>query len=97
MDVVQKAYGPDDLLVYGSLYVPDHPKAEGNPYFQEENWTEGLIVIKGKSFRIDSKSPINPEVDAESLGHSPFIFEVIPAILRFGTGSITDQQNVQIS
>jgi hypothetical protein len=27
IDVAQKAYGPDDLLVNGSLYVPDHPKA----------------------------------------------------------------------
>jgi hypothetical protein len=46
----QVLYGPDDLLVNGSLYVPDHPKAEGNPYFQEEKWTHGKIVIIGKSF-----------------------------------------------
>jgi hypothetical protein len=50
MDVVHKAYGPDDLLVNGSLYVPDHLKAEGNPYFQEEKWAHGKIVIIGKSF-----------------------------------------------
>jgi hypothetical protein len=50
IDVAQKAYGPDDLLVNGSLYVPDHPRAEGNPYFQEEKWAHGKIVIIGKPF-----------------------------------------------
>jgi hypothetical protein len=84
IDAAQKAYGPDDLLVKGSLYVPDHPEAEGNPYFQEEEWTECLIVIKGKSFTIDSKAPINLEVDGESLGHSPFIFEGIPQFSGLG-------------
>jgi hypothetical protein len=46
----QKIYGPDDLLVNGRLYIPDHLKAEGNPYFEEEKWTTGRIIIKGKSF-----------------------------------------------
>jgi hypothetical protein len=50
IDAAQKAYGPDDLLVNGSLYVPDHLKAEGNPYFQEEKWAHGKIVIMGKPF-----------------------------------------------
>jgi hypothetical protein len=50
IEVAQKAYGPDDLLVNGSLYVPDHPRAEGNPYFQEEKWAYGKIIIIGKSF-----------------------------------------------
>ena len=48
-------------------------------------------TFQGKSFRIDSKPAINLEVDGESLGHSPFTFEVIPASLRVVTGSIPDQ------
>jgi diacylglycerol kinase (ATP) len=39
-------------------------------------------TFQGKSFRIDSKPAIKLEVDGESLGHSPFAFDVIPASIR---------------
>ena len=48
--VANQFYGPDDLLVNGSLYIQEHPRAEGNPYFQEEKWAHGKLVINGKSF-----------------------------------------------
>jgi diacylglycerol kinase (ATP) len=48
-------------------------------------------TFQGKSFRIDSKPAINLEVDGESLGHSPFRFEVIPSSLRVVTGRTLDQ------
>ena len=50
LDVAYQFYGPDDLLVNGSLYIQEHPRAEGNPYFQEEKWAHGKLVINGKSF-----------------------------------------------
>jgi len=48
-------------------------------------------TFQGKSITIDSKPAINLEVDGESLGHSPFTFEVIPSSLRVVTGMIPDQ------
>jgi len=50
VDISEIIYGPDDLLVNGKLYIPTHPRAEGNPYFQEDNWDSGSIIIKGKTF-----------------------------------------------
>jgi hypothetical protein len=50
LGVAQNAYGPDDLLVNGSLYIPGHPRAEESPYFRDERWTHGRIVIGGKTF-----------------------------------------------
>lgn len=44
-------------------------------------------TFRGKSFRIESTPSINLEVDGESLGHSPFIFELVPLSLRVVTGS----------
>ncbi len=44
-------------------------------------------TFQGKTFRIDSKPPINLEADGESLGHSPFIFDLIPESLRVVIGS----------
>jgi YegS/Rv2252/BmrU family lipid kinase len=43
-------------------------------------------TFKGKSFRIDSSPSINLEVDGESLGHSPFTFEIVPKSLRVVVG-----------
>lgn len=36
----------------------------------------------GKTFQISSEPPISLEADGESLGHSPFTFEIIPKSLR---------------
>jgi YegS/Rv2252/BmrU family lipid kinase len=51
--------------------LPEHPK---------------VMTLKGKSFRISSQPEIKLEVDGESLGHSPFVFEVIPKSLKMIVG-----------
>lgn len=50
-ELIQQIYGPDDLLVNGTMYIPERPRAEANPYFQEENWIFGNITIGGKLFQ----------------------------------------------
>lgn len=50
IEFTQKAYGPDDLLKNGRIFIPEHPGAIGNPYFQDYNRTIGRIVISGKVF-----------------------------------------------
>ncbi len=40
-------YGPDEMLENGRLYIPDHPKARGNPYFTDSEWKEGSLIVKG--------------------------------------------------
>ncbi len=43
-------------------------------------------TYKGKSIFIDSEKPIHLETDGESLGHSPFSFEIIPRSIRVLVG-----------
>ena len=43
-------------------------------------------TYRGASIQIESDPPINLEVDGESLGHSPFQFEIIPGSLRVVVG-----------
>ncbi|MBN2174566.1 MAG: diacylglycerol kinase family lipid kinase [Bacteroidales bacterium] len=52
--------------------LPDHPK---------------VITFKGKTFSIHSDPEISLEVDGESLGHSPFKFEIIPLGLKMVIGN----------
>lgn len=58
--------------LYNGSFV-NHPKVE---------------TFTGKKFRIVSDPVIKIEVDGESLGHSPFEFEIIPRCLRMITGSL---------
>jgi YegS/Rv2252/BmrU family lipid kinase len=44
-------------------------------------------TFRGKSFRIESNPPINLEADGESLGHSPFTFDLVAGSLRIVIGS----------
>jgi YegS/Rv2252/BmrU family lipid kinase len=46
-----------------------------------------VSTYRGKSFRIRSGGKIFLEADGESLGHSPFTFEIIPGSLRVITGN----------
>ena len=48
-------------------------------------------TFQATSYTIESRPNINLEVDGESLGHSPFIFEVIPKCLRVVVGISPDQ------
>lgn len=43
-------------------------------------------TYSGSSFQITSEPTINLEVDGESLGHSPFTFEIIPKSLKVVVG-----------
>ncbi|MEI6454985.1 MAG: diacylglycerol kinase family protein [bacterium] len=44
-------------------------------------------TFRGKNIRIRSTDKIYLEADGESLGHTPFTFEIIPTILRVVTGN----------
>ncbi len=44
-------------------------------------------TFRGKSVRIRSTARIYLEADGESLGHSPFVFEMLPRSLRVVTGN----------
>lgn len=41
---------------------------------------------RGKSIFIDSEPVIHLETDGESLGHSPFTFDIIPGSIKVLTG-----------
>jgi diacylglycerol kinase (ATP) len=45
-------------------------------------------TLTSDRFQIESDPPIYLEADGESLGHSPFTFEIIPRSLRVITGSL---------
>ncbi|MBM3435065.1 MAG: diacylglycerol kinase family lipid kinase [Bacteroidetes bacterium] len=57
--------------LYDGSFI-NHPKVE---------------TMVSDSFRIKSDPPIFLEADGESLGHSPFIFEIIPRSLRVVAGT----------
>ena len=44
-------------------------------------------TFRGSTIRVVSEPPISLEADGESLGHSPFIFEIIPKSLRVVVGT----------
>lgn len=44
-------------------------------------------TYKGKTIFIDSEPVIHLETDGETLGHSPFMFEIIPGSIRVLTGN----------
>jgi len=45
-----------------------------------------VITFRGRNIKINSSPPISLEADGESLGHSPFSFEIIEKGLRVVTG-----------
>jgi diacylglycerol kinase (ATP) len=45
-----------------------------------------IATFRGKTIRIRSLDKIWLEADGESLGHSPFVFDIIPQALRIVTG-----------
>jgi YegS/Rv2252/BmrU family lipid kinase len=44
-------------------------------------------TFRGKNIRLRSPGKIYLETDGESLGHTPFTFEIIPSVLRIVTGN----------
>ncbi len=43
-------YGPNDLLERGLVFIPEHPKANGHPYFSDREWNNGTIFMPGELF-----------------------------------------------
>lgn len=48
-----------------------------------------VSTFRGKEIRLDSSKKIYLEVDGESLGHTPFTFEVLPKKLKVVYGEVT--------
>lgn len=46
----EQVYGPDEVLENGRLYIPDHPKAKGNPYLSDTEWMDGSLIVKGDTY-----------------------------------------------
>jgi len=44
------AYGLNDLLVNGRIYVNANPRANGHPFYPEETSSKGTIYVKGEKF-----------------------------------------------
>ena len=65
-DILEKAnrvYGPDEMLENGRLYIPAHPKANGNPYFMGKGWLAGKLIITGDIFsNVKIKYNVNLEL-----------------------------------
>ncbi len=46
-----KVYIPeDDLLINGRLYIPVHYKAQGNPYFEKDEWMLASLFTMGEEY-----------------------------------------------
>ena len=45
-----QVYGPDEMLENGRLYIPDHPKAKGNPYLSDTEWMFTKLIVAGDIF-----------------------------------------------
>ena len=50
VQLAKHAYGTNDKLVNGVVYLPKHPRAHGGPYYPANNYTEGNIYINGTGF-----------------------------------------------
>jgi len=46
----EQIYSTDDLLVNGQIYMPTRPRAKGSPYFGENQFSSGIVIIKGRQF-----------------------------------------------
>lgn len=46
----EQIYSTDDLLVNGQIYIPGHSKADGSPYYGDNRFEAGTVIIKGRKF-----------------------------------------------
>lgn len=52
-DIIEQArqiYGPDDFIERGLIYIPQHPKANGHPYFTDNDWSPTSLWLLGKQY-----------------------------------------------
>lgn len=47
----KKAYGSNDFIMRGLVYIPQHPKANEHPYFLNAEWNEANINLLGEKFQ----------------------------------------------
>ncbi|HPE57348.1 MAG TPA: hypothetical protein PK904_13155 [Bacteroidales bacterium] len=45
-------YGSNDFIERGFVYIPDHPKANGNPYYLNADWNKATITFIGDEYEI---------------------------------------------
>ncbi|HOW25472.1 MAG TPA: hypothetical protein PK711_07355 [Bacteroidales bacterium] len=50
LNLTERFYGSDDMLISGSVYVPSSPLISHHPYFDREEWQEGIVFIDGRRF-----------------------------------------------
>ncbi|HEY9114924.1 MAG TPA: hypothetical protein VIN10_09485 [Bacteroidales bacterium] len=43
-------YGSSNELINGKLYLPEHPRAKGNPFYDDRSKINGTIFIKGNKY-----------------------------------------------
>jgi len=43
-------YGTSDELINGMLYLPEHPLAKGNPFYDNRSKINGTVFIKGNKY-----------------------------------------------
>ena len=48
--LVRKAYGQDQELVNGVQYYNRYVQVQGNPYFLDDNFVNGSVILKGHEF-----------------------------------------------
>ena len=82
-DVLSNAnqvYGPDEMLENGRLYIPDHPKAKGNPYLLDAEWMLTKLIVAGDIFdsilikyNVSHEQIILKKGDAKQESHIPII------------------------
>lgn len=46
----EQIYSTDDLLVNGQIYSPGRSLAKGSPYFGENEFSTGKVIIRGRKF-----------------------------------------------
>ncbi|MCB0593547.1 MAG: hypothetical protein H6557_07115 [Lewinellaceae bacterium] len=47
---LEEYYGTNTLLANGRLYNPANTRAARHPYFMADEWSEGAIYVKGRTF-----------------------------------------------
>jgi len=49
-DINRVLYGSSDELISGKTYLPEHPLAKGNPFYDDRSKISGTIYIKGNKY-----------------------------------------------
>ena len=50
LDCIELQNGADNMIINGRPYRSSHPKAEGHPYFESNEWKSGKVFINGNTY-----------------------------------------------